>query len=72
MDYTAPMVNRLKHRNSDSSKNYRGNICNLILEKLENTNHSCCANFDFIRDDDNFKHLIAELKKSAEHEDSNP
>ena len=72
MDYTAPMVNRLKHRNSESSKNYRGNICDLILEKLENTNYSCCANFDFIRDDDNFKHLIAELKKSAANEDTNP
>jgi len=72
MDYTAPMVNRLKHRNSESSKNYRGNICNLILEKLENTNHTCSANFDFIRDDDNFKHLIAELKKSEEYEDSIP
>ena len=35
MDYTAPMVNRLKHKNQNTTKNYKGNDCNLRLEALK-------------------------------------
>ena len=34
MDYTAPMTNRLKHKNQNTSKNYKGNDCNLRLKAL--------------------------------------
>lgn len=71
MDYTAPLVNRLKHRESETSKNYFGNQCNIIIESLEKPDHASSKYFDFIRDDDSFKHLIAELKKYAEYESSN-
>ncbi len=60
MDYTSPMVNRLKHRVANTSKNYKGNSCNLRLEALND------KAFDPIRDNADFKAVIAELKKHAE------
>ena len=66
MDYTAPMVNRLKHRNAETSKNYHGNICNILINSLENPDYVFSKNFDFVREDETFKRLTAELKKHAE------
>ena len=60
MDYTAPMVNRLKHRVANTSKNYKGNACNLRLKSLDD------EAFDSVRDKSEFKAIIAELKKHAE------
>ncbi|MBO5938000.1 MAG: helix-turn-helix transcriptional regulator [Clostridia bacterium] len=60
MDYTAPMVNRLKHKQSSTSKNYKGNACNIRLESLEN------ERFDFVRNEVVFKEMVADLKKYAE------
>ena len=60
MDYTAPMVNRLKHKNQNTTKNYKGNACNLRLEGLKNNV------FNFVRDEDAFKEIIADLSKHAE------
>jgi len=60
MDYTAPMVNRLKHKQSNISKNYKGNACNIRLESLEN------ERFDFVRNEVVFKEMVADLKKYAE------
>ena len=60
MDYTAPMVNRLKHRVANTSKNYKGNACNLRLKSLDD------EVFDSVRDKAEFKAIIAELKKHAE------
>ncbi len=60
MDYTAPMVNRLKHKQSNISKNYKGNACNIRLESLEN------KRFDFVRNEVGFKEMVADLKKYAE------
>lgn len=60
MNYTAPMVNRLKHKNQNTTKNYKGNACNLRLEGLKN------KEFDFVRDEDVFKQIIADLEKHAE------
>ena len=62
MDYTAPMVNRLKHKNQNTSKNYKGNACNLRLDGLKN------RMFDLVRDDDEFKQIIADLEKHTEKE----
>lgn len=60
MDYTAPMVNRLKHRKSNTSKNYRGNSCNLRLKALED------GRFDFVRGEEKFREMVSELEKYAE------
>lgn len=60
MDYTAPMVNRLKYKKANTSKNYKGNACNLRLKALEN------RQFDFIREEDAFKKLIVMLEQNAE------
>ncbi|MBQ7391876.1 MAG: helix-turn-helix transcriptional regulator [Clostridia bacterium] len=60
MDYTAPMVNRLKHKKQNISKNYKGNACNLRIEGLKD------KMFDFVRDEDEFKQIIADLEKHAE------
>ncbi len=60
MDYTAPMVNRLKYKKADTSKNYKGNACNLRLKALEN------RQFDFVREEDAFKKLIVMLEQNAE------
>lgn len=60
MDYTAPMVNRLKHIEANTSKNYTGNVCNIRIKDFSD------SSFDFVRDDDVFKRIIAELEKNAE------
>lgn len=60
MNYTAPMANRLKHKNQNTSKNYRGNDCNFRLKALED------RRFDFVRDEDVCKKIIADLEKHAE------
>jgi len=60
MDYTAPMVNRLKHKNQNTSKNYKGNDCNLRLKALED------IKFDFVRSETAFKKIISDLEKYAE------
>lgn len=60
MNYTAPMVNRMKHQNADTSKNYKGNACNLRLKALED------KRFDLVRNDGVFKKIIANLAKYAE------
>lgn len=60
IDYTSPMVNRLKYRASDTSKNYKGNSCNLRLKDLEDNR------FDFVRNENVFKKIISDLEKYAE------
>ena len=60
MDYTAPMTNRLKHQNQNTSKNYKGNDCNLRLKGFKDTR------FDFVRNENDFKKMIADLEKFAE------
>lgn len=60
MDYTAPMVNRIKHQQAGTTKNYIGNFCNIELKALEKTH------FDFVRDTEEFRKIVAELNKYAE------
>ena len=60
MDYTAPMVNRLKYKKANTSKNYKGNACNLRLKALED------KRFDFVREEEAFKELIVMLEQNAE------
>ena len=60
MSYTAPMVNRLKHKNQNTSKNYKGNDCNLRLKALED------KRFDLVRNEGRFNKIITELEKHAE------
>ncbi len=60
MDYTAPLVNRLKYNRAETGKNFKGNSCNIRLDELKN---SC---FDFIREDDGFKAILSDLEKHAE------
>lgn len=60
MDYTAPMVNRMKHKKSDTFKNYKGNACNLRLKALED------KKFDFLRNEKVFKKIVADLEQYAE------
>ncbi len=60
LDYTAPLVNRMKYSKENTSKNYRGNSCNLRLEDLKD------SRFDFIREDDGFKAIVSDLEKYAE------
>ena len=60
MDYTAPMVNLIKHINEGTSKNYKGNACNLRLQTSED------KRFDFVRNEEVFKRLVAELKEHVE------
>lgn len=60
MSYTAPMANRLKHKNQNTSKNYKGNDCNLRLKALEDNR------FDLVRNEERFKKIIADLEKHAE------
>lgn len=60
MKYTAPMVNRINHVNSDISKNYKGNSCNLRLEGLKD------KKYDFVRDSEEFKNITSSLENYAE------
>ncbi len=60
MNYTAPMVNRLVCDPETVTKNYQGNTCNLRLSDME---WSC---YDFVREDERFKHIEGNLQKHAE------
>ncbi len=60
MDYTAPLVNRMKYDRSEWTQNYKGNTCNVRLSEL------MYDRFDFIREDDGFKTIVADLEKHAE------
>ena len=60
MNYTAPMVNRMKHTKANTSKNYKGNACNLRLKALEDNR------FDLVRNEERFKKIISDLEKHAE------
>lgn len=60
MDYTAPMVNRMKYNGLWLSKNYKGNSCNLRLKALED------EKFNFVRNDEKFKAIVSDLEKYAE------
>ena len=58
--YTAPMVNRLIYNPEESTKNYKGNACNLRL------NHMEWKVYDFVRENVRFKTIEERLKKYAE------
>ena len=60
MNYTAPMINRVQHKQADTTKNYTGNCCNISLKTLE------AKRFDFVRDTEEFQRIVAELKRYAE------
>ena len=60
MNYTAPMVNRMKHTKANTSKNYKGNACNLRLKALGDNR------FDLVRNEERFKKIISDLEKHAE------
>lgn len=60
MNYTAPMVNRMQHKESNTSKNYKGNACNFQLKALKDNR------FDFVRDEEAFKKIVADFEKYAE------
>ncbi len=60
LDYTAPLVNRMKFSRENTSKNYKGNACNLRLEDLKD------SRFDFIRENDCLKAIVSDLEKYAE------
>lgn len=59
-DYTALLVDRMKYRRADTSKNYKGNSCNLRLEALTRDI------FDFVREDETFKRVMEALERCAE------
>lgn len=59
MNYTAPMVNRMKYVKSNTSKNYKGNACNLRLKETEDNR------FDFVRNNESFRRIVADLEKYA-------
>ena len=58
--YAAPMVNRIVKDPKTSSKNYKGNACDLRLEDLS---MHC---YDFLRDDGRFVKLVSELRAHRE------
>ena len=60
--YTAPMVNRVVHDPKSSSKNYKGNACDLRLDEF------ALKSFDFIRDDERFSELELKLRSHAENQ----
>ena len=60
MNYTAPMVNRMKHTKANISKNYKGNACNIRLKALEDNR------FDLVRNETAFKKMISDLEGHAE------
>lgn len=64
--YTAPMVNRLRYTPAHMTKNYKGNACDLLLQKLLNPERS---EFDFIRGDERFRQIVGQLKRHAEMPD---
>lgn len=58
--YTAPLVNRLINDPSASTKNFKGNACNMRLSGLK---WNC---YDFIREEERFKAIVAKLEEFAE------
>ncbi len=58
--YTAPLVNRTVHKPENTTKNYKGNACNMRLKRME------WKEFDFVRDDPRFAKITALLKSHAE------
>ena len=60
INYTAPMVNRMKHTKTTTYKNYKGNACNLRLKEFEN------SKFDLVRNEERFKKIMSDLEKNAE------
>ena len=60
MDYTAPMVYRMKYTKANTSENYKGNACNLRLKALEDNR------FDLVSNEEIFKKIISDLEKHAE------
>lgn len=60
--YTAPMVNRVVYNPKSSSKNYKGNACDIRLDEF------ALNFFDFIRGDERFKELESRLKDHAENQ----
>ena len=60
VQYTAPMVNRLKITPQEITKNYKGNSCDLRLEGLKQ------QRFDFLREDSAYQRLVNTLKAHGE------
>lgn len=59
MQYTAPMVNRVKYNPADTFQNYKGNACNLRLKELE------WNGYDFVRKDKRFQKVVGDLEAYA-------
>ena len=59
-DYTAMLLNRLKQRKEDVSKNYTGNAANLRLHVIEDREV-----FNYLRDDERFQSILDELRMHA-------
>ncbi len=59
MDYTAPMMNRMKHKTDSVVKNYKGSVCANRLQSLAD------GRFDFIRDNESFRKVAEDLEKHA-------
>lgn len=64
--YTAPMVNRLRYTPAQFTKNYKGNACDLLLQKLLYPER---REFDFVRCDERFRQIVEQLKRHAEMPD---
>ena len=62
--HTSPLVNRLSHTNSGSSKDYKSNNSYLILKEMED------KRYDFCRDDEIFVKLLEDVKKVAKEDAS--
>lgn len=60
MQYTAPMVNRVKYNPAATVQNYKGNACNLRLKELE------WNGYDFVRKDKRFQKIVGDLESYAE------
>ncbi len=60
MDYTAPLVNHMKYKVTNTSKNCKGNSCNGLIDDLKN------PAFDFICENDDFTSITSTLEKYAE------
>jgi len=59
-EYTAPMVKGLPYKLAGTTKNYKGNVCNLRLSGMK------WKQYDFVRGDARFAKLEEKLKKYAE------
>ena len=59
MDYTAPMVNKMKYIKDEIYKNYKGNSCNMQLRALK------YSRFDLVRNEDTFRQIVSELEHYA-------